>query len=1364
MRKILLLLLLLLLPALPRATGQPGAADSFDPNADGNVYALAVQADGRVLLAGDFVTVGGVSRPAGVARVLPDGAVDPTFAPAIAGGTAQVFAVAALPDGRVLLAGSFHGVGPYPIHRLARLLPDGTPDPTFSAEPDSHVRAIVPLPDGRLVVLGSFTTLNGGATAREHVARLHADGSVDPTFNPPPNSGFSTLAVQPDGRVLLGGFGQVAGTPRSVVRLLADGSLDPTFAEPGADSVVLALLPQPDGRVVVAGQFTAIGGVSRAGLARLQADGTRDATFTALPGIGAILHALSLQANGSLLVGGDFVLLNSAPRLRLARVSASGGLEAGFDPASGAVIWGSVLQSDGRQVVAGAFQHELPPPTLIGGAERNRVARLRNDPANLAIEVPDTGTLVCRPGGSAPVASWLRFELSVDGGASWSVLGPAVRTADGWQLSGLSLPLTGRVRALGVVPVPHQGGVSSSLTVSTRSYQFAPAAEVVTLAPAGVGATSALLQASVDANGSATSVHFEYGRTTAYGSAVPAALSPNDSSSPLTIGALAAGLTPHVEYHCRVVAANSSGVSYGEDVTFIANATPAAPALSVASLEENNPPGQLIGLLGPTVDADGDPVTYTLVSGPGDTDNASFYLSGAELRAVGTFNYEFQPSCSVRVRASDGFANGTSEAALTVTIVNQVEPPLVTTLPATAVRHSSAALRAQLNPNSNFTSAQFEWGPTDSYGQSVPVFFFPADDNAVHALEVFVGGLTPGTTYHYRLTATNAEGAAVGADQTFTTRSTGPGDVELAFAPDIQGGEVLCVAVQPDGKIVLGGFFTHVNGVPRQNLARLLPDGSLDLAFDPAPDNVVQGLAVDLNALYVGGSFASIGGQARTGLARLGFGGSVDATFVPSLNGPVEGLALGRVDGFAPVEPVVWGGFTQASGLPRAGLARLGSDGAVATSLPDLAPDGPVYCVLVHPSGDLLIGGAFTALGGAARAGFAAISPTGMLRSGYSFAAPGALVTTVGLSRQGIVVGGSFTALAGGPQRNLARLLDDGFGTLDATFIAPTDGPVLGVAAQADGSLLVAGGFTQINGAAPAALARVTATGATDASFDAGVRTFFSLPPTVRSVHLQPDGRVLATGQFGYLGGEARAGFARLANTAATRTLSVPFVAFTPFAYWTVRWQFGGSAPFLSEAHYSWSQPSLAFGLGQSARTGPDFELTGPLPLTGGSAGGHPITYTGTILAGGRAGGSSSVCVRQELAYPPGGLADWRLLHFGTTTPAGDAADEADPDGDGCPNLLEFVLGTPPTLAGSSPMPEPVVLADGLGGQRLHLRFVERAGLSGVSVGAEWSPGLGAGAVWTPVPDAGTPPGHDFSVPVVPGGRGYLRLRVSRSP
>src|SRR5262245_39430326 len=93
---------------------------------------------------------------------------------------------------------------------------------------------------------------------------------------------------------------------------------------------------------------------------------------------------------------------------------------------------------------------------------------------------------------------------------------------------------------------------------------------------------------------------------------------------------------------------------------------------------------------------------------------------------------------------------------------------------------------------------------------------------------------------------------------------------------------VWAVVVQPDGKILIAGDFTSVHGVPRNRIARLLSDGSLDTSFDPGSgaDTTVNCMALQSDGkILIGGSFSSINGTSRSHFARLNSNGSLDTGF-----------------------------------------------------------------------------------------------------------------------------------------------------------------------------------------------------------------------------------------------------------------------------------------------------------------------------------------------------------------------------------------------------------------------------------------------------------------------------------------------------
>src|SRR5687767_4474736 len=203
-------------------------------------------------------------------------------------------------------------------------------------------------------------------------------GSLDLTFDPTASgtlvglTGGSpvvhTVLPQPDGRVLIGGwFNSVNGTRRNnIARLNSDGSPDSTF-QPGygTDGAVTGLELQADGKVIVIGDyqgFRTVNAELRPRIARLNAGGSVDETFNCLLAGDANLRltGVAVQESGKIWIGGQFTNVNGVARRNLARLNTDGSLDMSFDPS--AVIPGTnryvdalELQSDGKLLVAGAW-------------------------------------------------------------------------------------------------------------------------------------------------------------------------------------------------------------------------------------------------------------------------------------------------------------------------------------------------------------------------------------------------------------------------------------------------------------------------------------------------------------------------------------------------------------------------------------------------------------------------------------------------------------------------------------------------------------------------------------------------------------------------------------------------------------------------------------------------------------------------------------------------------------------------------------------------------------------------------------------------------------------------------------------------
>jgi uncharacterized delta-60 repeat protein len=362
-KAIVSLLTALIFLALGRGGHAASANDGFDPDADGDVQAIAVQPDGKILVGGLFSSIAGQPRNY-IARLNPDGTADTTFAPDIVG--YEVDCIALQNDGKILIAGEFTTVNGQTRNNVARLNADGTLDTTFlNPEANFPVYSLAVQADGKVLIGGEFTYI--GIQPRDYLARLNSDGTLDSAFNPDPDSTVGTISLQEDGRIIIGGeFTHIGIQERNrIARLNSDGTLDTTF-NPNANGSVWCIAVQVDGKILVGGDFTTIGGSARNYLARLNPDGTADA-FN--PNANNPISCITLQADGKILVGGFFTSISGIPRNSIARLNPDGTLDATFNPNSNSYVYSIAFQKDEKIVVGGHF-------TQIGGQTRNYLARL----------------------------------------------------------------------------------------------------------------------------------------------------------------------------------------------------------------------------------------------------------------------------------------------------------------------------------------------------------------------------------------------------------------------------------------------------------------------------------------------------------------------------------------------------------------------------------------------------------------------------------------------------------------------------------------------------------------------------------------------------------------------------------------------------------------------------------------------------------------------------------------------------------------------------------------------------------------------------------------------------------------------------
>jgi len=327
---------------------------SFNPEANGPVHALALQSDGKIVVGGAFKTLGGEPRKY-IARLNPDGTLDALFNPGaaiidIGRDSNRIFALAVQADGKIVVGGRFYSVdGATHKNFLTRLNPDGTFDTAFNPVPLGSVLALALQADGKIILGGSFTKLN--EEDRFQIARLNPDGTLDTSFDPGTSYEHGedlvfALALQPDNKIVVGGQFPKLGS--GILRLNPDGTLDDSF-KPQTEGLAFTLAVQTDGKIVLGGDFTTVNGEPHKQLARLNPDGTLDASFnpelngvigalrvtfqwgsvaftTSLGAHGAV-WALVLQPDGKIVVGGSFTELGGEARNSIAGLNPDGTLE-----------------------------------------------------------------------------------------------------------------------------------------------------------------------------------------------------------------------------------------------------------------------------------------------------------------------------------------------------------------------------------------------------------------------------------------------------------------------------------------------------------------------------------------------------------------------------------------------------------------------------------------------------------------------------------------------------------------------------------------------------------------------------------------------------------------------------------------------------------------------------------------------------------------------------------------------------------------------------------------------------------------------------------------------------------------------------
>lgn len=1157
---------------------------NLHPGANSTVYAVAVQPDGKSVIGGDFSAYDTEVRNR-IARMNANGLLDTTFNPP--GGADQFVSCLAIdPAGNVVAGGAFNSMNGINSKGVARLLPNGTSDTSFS--PGAGASDIVwalAFQTNSIIVAGQFTYFNN--LPASFIARLSPAGVFDQSFVPNIDGPIQAVAVQPDGKILIGGdFLTVNGTPRTrLARLNANGSLDTSF-DPGYgfDNTVYTIVLQPDGRILAGGSFQYVGAQSRNSIARLNTNGSVDQTFDPGDGANDTIYSINIQPDGGIIACGVFSAFNQVRRNTMVRLFANGVVDTSFmdtaynqfaglpthywDPNAETrnFIYSSALQPDGNLMIAGGFHR-------VGGGWTRDDVRYREN--------------VCRIiGGATPGPGNMSFAYNSISADQFS--DQVFVTLN--RQNGTLGPATVTVGPSSVAPGPGVG-------VDGQDFSFNPIYANPVYITSWARPTWQLQDGTFGQN-QANAQTIEPGTTI-----------PNPADKVFINILDNTNVSGNRSFNMKLSHPSGTDLFYLGGQNIPLGFALGSDTATLNILDYHNLPGTL-GFSAPTyVVGEGGTnaiITVTRTNGLAGlvsihfatangsaTNNIHYYATNGILTFLpGITNQSFAVKIidenivdydhTVRLNLfapSGGATGGLTNAVLTIVDNDvrggyvQFNSPLMGTnlngpfaiygtnenaVYAAAIisRNGSGAglLSAQLAVTNgtaingyNFTgfTNTLTWVDGDVRPKVVPIRLF--DDGVVETTPLTVNLTLSATTLNGQ---TNSQ--SLGSPQfgvLYITNSDFPGQLAFStpvYAVNNSGGPAIITVVRTGGNA----------GAATVNFATLPGTSTPGVDFTPTngvlyfgPGEVSKSFAVQVmdtglpetprfvTLQLSGGTPAGILGAPSTAILNIvnseNFNnppGGLDPTVNPAFgfNDAVHAL-IQQPDG----KFLAGGDFTQADGLPRQRIARLNTDFSLDTGfssvLSSYGAGGSVLGLVCQSDLRILVCGLFTNFNSFAQNYVTRLNADGTLDSTFNIGSAAdnpvysMAETFVGPDRK-VLLAGAFLHFNGQPANFITRLNNNGSPDNNFQPGSGPNGPVQALVVQPDGKIVIGGDFTSFNGVARVRIARLYANGSLDLSFDPGA----GANDSVRSIAVQSDGRILMGGVFTNINGVALNHLARL--------------------------------------------------------------------------------------------------------------------------------------------------------------------------------------------------------------------------------------------